>query len=274
MNTTALQQIKLGTQVHCILHGGRDGTVVAIHGEARPESIINFPGLTTGGNAEYDIIWDNSARSQRIPECIIRGVQWRILDLPRATDERILELGELADQKVERDRIEAEAKRAAKAERRATLIEENPKLEIGEGSKVAAKNIRTQLKQSFDWVKFSVRSDHSSVNVSWTDGPTVEQVEEITRNYSEGHFDGNDDSYHYNADRAWPFGGTRYIFESRNISDEIRAEAVALIAEHFHPSCDLDQERYRIMRRTTIPAGHKLTGITDEGFPAFTTAPR
>lgn len=34
----------------------------------------------TGGSAEYDIIWDDGTESKKIPECIIRGVQWRILD--------------------------------------------------------------------------------------------------------------------------------------------------------------------------------------------------
>jgi hypothetical protein len=47
-----------------------------------------------------------------------------------------------------------------------------------------AKKIRTALKEKFPATKFSVRSSNysmgSSISVSWTDGPTVEQVKPIT----------------------------------------------------------------------------------------------
>jgi hypothetical protein len=269
MNT--IQKIALGTQVHCILYGGRDGTVVAIHGEAQPEKIINFPGLglSTGGNAEYDIIWDDMSRSPRIPECIIRGVQWRVLDLPRATDERIIELQELAAQKQASDLKAEQERKAAMEEAREKLIAWHPELEVNRGAKTAARNIRIQLKQSFAWVKFSVRSDHNSIRVNWTDGPTVAQIEEITNPYREGRFDGMSDSYQYNQDRVWPFGGAEYISADRNISDETREDTIRIIAENYHESCDLEHERYRALRRTTIPAGHRLTGVQDG---VFTTA--
>lgn len=271
MNTT--QQIALGTRIHCILYGGKDGTITAIHGEAQPDTIIAFPGfgLTTGGNAEYDVIWDNLTRSPRVPECIIRGVQWRILEEPRASDQRILELIDLAHRKQESDRIAEQEKRAALAARRDQLILDHPALEVGNGSKIAAKNIRAQLKQAFGWLKFSVRSDHNSVNIGWTDGPTVEQVEEITAQYKEGRYDGMNDCYDYDQDRVWPFGGTTYLFTRRDISEETRADAIKIIAQHYHESCDLEQERYRCLRRTTIPAGHRLTGMHGETFT--TTAP-
>lgn len=257
-----IQQIALGTQIHCILYGGRDGTVVAIHGEPRPDSIISFPGLSTGGSAEYDIIWENLSRSQRIPECIIRGVQWRILGLPRATEERIIELKELAKRKQESDRQAEIERKAAMQARREQLIAWHPELQVAEGAKTAAKNIRIQLKQAFKWVKFSVRSDHNSISVGWTDGPTDEQIQEITRPYKEGRFDGMSDSYQYDQDRIWPFGGAEYISEDREISDPIRDQAKELIAGYFSPDCDLDHERYRALRKTTIPAGHQLTGIS------------
>ncbi len=42
-------------------------------------------------------------------------------------------------------------------------------------------NIRRELKAKFPGVKFSVRKrSYDSVSVNWTDGPTEEQVKEIT----------------------------------------------------------------------------------------------
>jgi hypothetical protein len=271
MNTTDYPTIALGTRVHCILYGGKDGTIVAIHGETMPDTIVNFPGLTSGGNAEYDIIWDNLSRSQRIPECIIRGVQWRAPDLPRYTNERILELIELAGRKEDSDRIAEQEKKAAMAARREQLIQDHPTLEIGEGAKIAAKNIRAQLKQAFGWVKFSVRSDHNSISIGWADGPTIAEVEAITSRYSEGRFDGMNDCYEYDHERVWPFGGARYLFTARDMGDQAREDGTRVIAEHYSDDTDRGRELYQHYRQTTIPAGHRIDGIAGE---AFNTRPQ
>jgi hypothetical protein len=47
------------------------------------------------------------------------------------------------------------------------------------GGKLAAKNIRKQLKKAFPGVKFSVISDYSSVDVRWEFGPTAKAVDAI-----------------------------------------------------------------------------------------------
>lgn len=57
-----------------------------------------------------------------------------------------------------------------------------------------AKVIRKALKRAFPKVKFSVRSDSysggSSIDVSWTDGPTSDQVDEVVKRYAGATFDG------------------------------------------------------------------------------------
>jgi hypothetical protein len=57
-----------------------------------------------------------------------------------------------------------------------------------------ARMLRPQLKRVFPGVKFSVRisrySGGSSIDVRWTDGPTVEQVEGVTHGFQGGRFDG------------------------------------------------------------------------------------
>jgi hypothetical protein len=94
-----------------------------------------------------------------------------------------------------------------------------------------AKNIKTELSRAFPSVKFSVRTSRgagcSSINVGWTDGPTVDQVKPITGKYELGSFDGMTDSYDYERS-AWTeaFGGVRYVFENREVSDALVAGCI------------------------------------------------
>lgn len=57
-----------------------------------------------------------------------------------------------------------------------------------------AKLVRAALKREFPSVKFSVRSKTyaggASIDVGWTDGPTVRMVERIAKAYQGGAFDG------------------------------------------------------------------------------------
>ncbi|MDQ9615239.1 LPD29 domain-containing protein, partial [Serratia marcescens] len=52
------------------------------------------------------------------------------------------------------------------------------------GGKGVAINIRRELKAAYPKTKFSVRTrDYDCVNISWTDGPTENQVKQITNKY-------------------------------------------------------------------------------------------
>jgi len=71
-------------------------------------------------------------------------------------------------------------------------------VEITEGGYLGvvdtAKLVRKALKREFPGFKFSVRSDSysmgASIDVSWTDGPTEAQVDEIVSDYRGSRFDG------------------------------------------------------------------------------------
>lgn len=81
-------------------------------------------------------------------------------------------------------------------------------------------NIRIELKAAFPGVKFKVVSENysmgSSVNVSWVDGPTVDDVKKITNKYEQGSFDGMTDCYDYKDEIFTDiFGGAKYVFENR-----------------------------------------------------------
>jgi hypothetical protein len=66
-----------------------------------------------------------------------------------------------------------------------------------------AKLVRAALKAAFPAVKFSVRSETysggASIDVRWTDGPTVEQVEAVAKPFSGGSFDGMTDCMNYHS---------------------------------------------------------------------------
>lgn len=65
-----------------------------------------------------------------------------------------------------------------------------------------AKLIRTALKESFNGVKFSVRSSTyaggASVSVSWTDGPNSDQVSFVTEKFESSYFCGMTDYKGFN----------------------------------------------------------------------------
>src|SRR5947209_6888553 len=94
--------LTVGTRVHCILYGGKDGVVYSIHGEQRPDTIRSIATvIATGGNASFDIVWEDGTESLQIPESILRGVQWEIL--PGIADaEEIKSMREYAAQEKER----------------------------------------------------------------------------------------------------------------------------------------------------------------------------
>jgi len=105
-------------------------------------------------------------------------------------------------------------------------------------SKTAAFNIRVLLKGAFPGIKFSVRDrkcTHSrAVDISWIDGPTAEQVEQITNRFQSGDFDGSDDCYKY-ARTPWSetFGDAEYVSCHRSCSETLIQRAIdSLVQEH------------------------------------------
>lgn len=91
---------------------------------------------------------------------------------------------------------------------------------------LATKNIRIELKELFPKTKFSIKSSCFSggddINVSWVDGPTVEEVNKIINKYEEGHFNGMEDIYEYKEDRSFnnEYGGVKYVFSRRRYTSK------------------------------------------------------
>jgi len=235
-----MQTIQVGQRIHCILYGGQDGIVFNIRGQQDPGSIRLLGGgcVVMGGRASFDVVFDNGTESLGVPEGIVRGVQWRIMPEIATTEEVTAMRGAAIIQKnaddderkrkteefaagVQRLRNDSKYSHLKQTEKDAKLY----------GCTLAASNIRAELKRAFPGVKFSVRSDKfsggDSIDVSWTDGPTTEQVRAIVNKYKAGSFDGMTDCYDYES-RPWTsvFGDAKYTNCSRSHSPEALQAAV------------------------------------------------
>ena len=94
----------------------------------------------------------------------------------------------------------------------------------------AAKMIKAELKKAFPKTVFSVRSKGfaggDAVHIDWTDGPTNDQVRNITDKYQYGHFDGMQDLYEYSNNRT-DIPQAKYVQVRRDISDQARQIIIA-----------------------------------------------
>jgi hypothetical protein len=100
----------------------------------------------------------------------------------------------------------------------------------------AAKLIRAELSAAFPFSTFTVKSRSFSmgnaVDIDWTDGPTVAQVEKITGKYQEGSFDGQQDLYEY-SNRRDDIPQAKYVQTQRGRSDTTYRAAVDYLNNHY-----------------------------------------
>ncbi len=220
--------LKVGQRVHSILYGGKDGVISAINGQQDPGSIKSLGGgcVVMGGRATVDVVFPEYV-SRAIPESIIRGVQWYILDVietPEVIRQTIDQTKAMQEKAIENVREEEEKKVNIKSDLPAKYPYLTPKNNGTSSHALGAKNLRIELKRAFPSVKFSVRSESysggDSIRVNWTDGPLTEDIKKISDKYQEGSFDGMIDLYEYDHSNVWPdvFGGAKYVMENRHES--------------------------------------------------------
>ena len=106
------------------------------------------------------------------------------------------------------------------------------------GAALTAKMIKTRLIALYPRVKFSVTSDTfsggDSVDIRWIDGPISDDVNNITKQYQCGNFDGMTDSYNYSRiDSALGCDGAKYVHCHRRTSPEYHAQIVAKADENY-----------------------------------------
>jgi len=134
---------------------------------------------------------------------------------------------------------------------------------------ITKKNLVAELKRNFPLIKFSVKKEHySTYGITWTDGVTQNQVEEVV-----GKFEGykNDETGDFrdpcpsNFNKV--FGDFKYVFCYRKKSDEVKAclkilKDQLLNDESFksYPN-EIEDAFYRTFYKTNIPIGSSIKSI-------------
>lgn len=231
--------IQVGQRLYNSLYGGKNGTVIAIHGEQSPatcKSILGGIGVT-GGSAQLEVVWDDGSRSRQVPERQARNsVQWHIFD--EVADAQAVDDALVLAEKTEREKADAkECADRAHEEAKNKLAKDADLVGLKRADqceeyapKVAAANLRKLLKKRWPGVKFSVRMDRRgapSLQVTWTDGPTKAEVKTLAGSFKRGSFDSMTDCYDYHRSPFIElFGGADYVSCRRDESDELLQEAI------------------------------------------------
>ena len=216
------------------------GTIIRAFGAVMEESIW----ATTGKGDEIVKLSPNDAESyfsnpfdsldeycRPISEKFGIGFYYD-LDAPRATEEEIAQAIERANKFIkereeEKNRAEEESKRAREEVlKEYGAIFDQPSGKYMTDAVLVAKHIRQDLANAFPGQKFSIRkTDYSTIHVEWKDGPTREEVEQITGKHERicSRDRWNDDLWEHN-DTAFTsvFGGVDYIFYYRETAPENR----------------------------------------------------
>lgn len=172
----------------------------------------------------------------------------QLVNKPAMTQEQVRKLVEEYERMQPILRAEEEQRRMEeqqqKEQQRQQYREQHPQLTQVSNTNmssyaVGAKNMRRELTEAFPGVKFSVRSESysggCSIRVSWTDGPSRDDVEKITNKYQYGWFDGMEDLYNY-SDEVWTdvFGGAKYVSCDREISNHVMTDVAQQIAKDMN----------------------------------------
>lgn len=219
-----------------------------------------------------------------------KAVVLPVVDNRKSADEKKRETLERALEVIEK--TQAKNEQAGEIAKAVELLRKEHPSAIGEdkkrGQARAAANIKLELKQHFPSVKFSVRSESFSmgnaVRVSWTDGPTTDQVESITGKYQ--YYAGLDQSDCQQYDSSTfgkavdiVLGRAKYVSTSRNVSDTF-VDVVAklycdLIGKELElesrlEDCDytLREKSYQILRNSDL-RGSVVSGLRDCESPPY-----
>jgi len=242
----------VGQVVSTNLYNLGRGVVYAIHGEQKSSSVRSLSGVVSyGGNATFDIAFESGHISRALPECILHGVQWRIFDEIKRKEEvaQILQQAEEEERRKQREKEREEQQFRDECQRLKSAQEYFALSQDKKGAVQVTGNIRKELKAKFPGVKFSVRKrSYDSVSVNWTDGPTEDQVKEITVKYRDSYFDGMQDmSVSCSSPFNEIYGGVSYVFIDRDYSDTMKRQAIGILRikyDHLLAGEDISVARY------------------------------
>jgi hypothetical protein len=120
-------------------------------------------------------------------------------------------------------------------------------------SKDTAKLIRTELKRTFPYCKFSVKSDYDSINVRWNNGPSEEKVKEKIGQYQTGHYEEITKEYGFDSS---PYNN-KYLFYQREIDHDIVVRESRRVSLEWGVILPDDTDYYNLRHRLWIEGEKK-----------------
>jgi hypothetical protein len=144
-----------------------------------------------------------------------------------------------------------------------------------------AANLKGDLSKAFPGIRFAVRSETfangTAIRVSWDNGPTTAEVDQIANQYQHGSFDGMTDCYNYSKG-DYSKGSAKYVTTSRHIPDsQYQAMVRDLCAlngveyyENGYYNIRIGDDLattiiHRIMVKHSVAAGKTITGLVKTG---------
>lgn len=159
-----------------------------------------------------------------------------------------------------KSKAEAEAKEKQELPKKYPYLKQAKDFEKISRHALGAKNIKIELEREFPSIKFTVKSESysggNSIDVSWTDGVTTDQVDKIIDKYQECHFNGMEDLEEY-VDQVFTdvFGGAKYVHSNRHITNERYIETAKEFGYDVHyekyDMIGVDYETRRMIERET-----------------------
>ena len=129
-----------------------------------------------------------------------------------------------------------------------------------------AKIVRQKLKENFPGFKFSVRSTYSSIYIEYTDGPSLNAVEDVVGGYGGKFFDGMDDSTSYKHHWLMPDNSV-IMADGKNKIEKPHDDAVLIGMSNYSPTVQRELSadgRDVIARAVKDATGWDIE--TDEGY--------
>lgn len=132
--------------------------------------------------------------------------------------------------------------------------------------------IREELKKLFPSHKFSVRSESfaggDAVRVSWVDGFTIPQIDEVVKKYAYGRFDSMTDySYSEHTDNL---PQAKFVTTYREFNEElkeaVKTDLITLRPDLNHHGYDnINDNLHRLLYDSEIPLNGVYTGLVERG---------
>ena len=140
-------------------------------------------------------------------------------------------------------------------------------------AKTTAKALRAELKRRWPHVKFSVRGSRSqSVDVSWTDGPSAEEVNPVAKLYEGATFDPMIDLETYVQHWLMPDGELRIAYvESTDgsqaglVTDAPHPDAELVSLGTRYVSCNRDVSRFSFLVNMALTMINEKCHVDEEG---------